>query len=322
VRFDYSEAMYHAKVLEVLVASPSDTQEQRSAIHDAIVRWNETESRHLGVVLLPVMWETHTYPDLSAPAQPVINKQVVDRADIVVATFWTTLGSQTAEAESGTAEEIDRARKAGKPVLLYFCDMPVAPLDNDTTALEELRAYKERIKTDGLFSSYSSIDELREKVRKDLTRLVHDSMESGDLPSPATRSDSTSGAPEVKAEGTAAKGALNDIRSELRGYVSKWQSIVGSFEGDYSADTRQLLAREVEQVILTVVQHVATVAPEAPVLEELSAVAQEAHKVGAIVLYIDGGMSFNQLTDGCIELVERVFALVQQEWQLAGSTTS
>jgi hypothetical protein len=314
--------MYDAKVLEVLIASPSDTPEQRAAIHDAVVRWNETEPRHFGVVLLPVMWETHTYPDLSAPAQPMINKQVVDLADIVIATFWTTLGSRTVEADSGTVEEIERARKAEKPVLLYFCDMPVAPLDNDTTTLDELRVYKERIKTEGLFSSYSSIDELREKVRKDLTRLVHDRVESGDLASTAIRSDNANGAPETEGEGAATTSALAEIRSQLRGFVTKWQSVVGSFEGDYSADTRQSLATEMEQVILSVVQHVATVAPEAPVLQELPAVAQDAHAVAATMLYLDGGRSFTQLTDGCIELVQRVSALVQQEWELAGSTTS
>jgi hypothetical protein len=309
--------MYDATVLEVFVASPSDTTEQRAAIHDAVVRWNETESRHIGVVLLPVMWETHTYPDLSAPAQPVINKQVVDQAGIVIATFWTTLGSRTAEAESGTVEEIERARNAGKHVFLYFCDMPVAPLDNDTTTLDELRAYKERIKSESLFSSYSSIEELRENVRKDLTRLVHDRVESGDFASTATRLDSANRAPEAEPEGT----ALNEIRSQLRGFVTKWESIVGSFEEDYSADTRQLLAKEVEQVILTVVQHVATVAHEAPVLQELPAVAKEAHAVAATMLFLDGGTSFRQLTDGCIELVRRVSALVQQEWEPTGSTT-
>ncbi len=314
--------MYDATVLEVLIASPSDTPEQRAAIHDAVVRWNETEPRHFGVVLLPVMWETHTYPDLSAPPQPVINKQVVDLADIVIATFWTTLGSRTAEADSGTVEEIERARKAEKPVLLYFCNMPVAPLDNDTTTLDELRAYKEQIRTEGLFSSYDSIDELREKVRKDLTRLVHDRIESGDLASTVTRANNANRVPETEANGTTATGALNEIRSQLRGYVTKWQSIVGSFEGDYSADTRQSLATEVEQVILLVVQHVATVAPEAPVLQELPAVAQEAHTVAATTLYLDGGTSFNQLTDGCIELVQRVAAVVQQEWALADSTVS
>ncbi len=314
--------MYDAKVLEVFIASPSDTTEQRAAIHDAVVRWNETEPRHLGVVLLPVMWETHTYPDLSAPAQPVINKQVVDQADVVIATFWTSLGSRTAEAESGTVEEIERARKAGKHVLLYFCDMPVAPLDSDTTTLDELRAYKARVKTEGLFSSYSSIDELREKVRKDLTRLVHDRVKSGDLASTATRLDNATRAPEAEPEGAAATSALNEIRSRLRGYVTKWQSIIGSFEADYSADTRQSLAKEAEQVILGVVQQVATVAPEAPVLQELPAVAQEAHAVAATMLYLDGGTSFGQLTNGCIELVQRVSALVQQEWEPAGSTTS
>jgi hypothetical protein len=313
--------MYDAKVLEVLIASPSDTSEQRTAIRDAVVRWNETESRHLGVVLLPVMWETHTYPDLSAPAQPVINKQVVDLADIFIATFWTTLGSRTTEAQSGTVEEIERAHKADKPVLLYFCDMPVVPLDNDTTALGELRTYKERIKTESLFSSYSSIEELREKVRKDLTRLVHERVASGSVASTAARSDDAERAPELEAEGIAAKGALNGIRSELRGYVTKWQSIVGSFEGDFSADTRRSLATEVEQVILSVVQHVATVAPDAPILQELPAVAREAHAVAGIMLYLDGGTSFKELDDGCVGLVRHVSALVQEEWQ-AGSITS
>lgn len=313
--------MYDAKVLEVLIASPSDTNDQRAAIHDAVVRWNETEARHVGVVLLPVMWETHAYPDLSAPAQPVINKQVVDHVDVVVATFWTNLGSPTAEAESGTVEEIERARKAEKHVLLYFCEMPVAPLNNDATALDRLRAYKERIKTEGLFSSYSSIAELREKVRKDLTRLVHDRVAKGELAS-TRRSDGATELPETEAEATATTSALNEIRSELRGYVSKWQSVVGSFEGDYSADTRQSLAKEVEQVILRVVQQVATVTPEAPVLKELPVVAREAHAVAATMLFIDGGRSFKELTDGCIELVQRVSALVEHEWEPGGPTPS
>jgi hypothetical protein len=105
---------------------------------------------------------------------------------------------------------------------------------------------------------------------------------------------------EIGTEGAAATSALNEIRSELRGYVTKWQSIVGSFEGDYSADTRQSLAAEVEQVALSVVQRVATVAHGALVLQELSAVVREAHTVAATTLYLDGGTSFNQLTDGCV----------------------
>ncbi len=313
--------MYDAKVLEVFIASPSDTTQQRGAIHDAVIRWNETESRHLGVVLLPVMWETHAYPDLSEPAQPVINQQVVDRVDIVIATFWTTVGSPTSSAESGTVEEIERARHAKKHVLLYFCDMPVAPLDNDTTKLDDLKAYKERIKREGLFSSYSSIDELREKVRQDLTRLVHRRVEEGDL-SPVGQSDEpgdTSGAP--AAEGAAAASALSPIRSELRGYVAKWQSIVDTFEDDYSADTRRHLATEVERVIQSVVQHVATVAPEAPILQQLPALARAAHAVAATMLFLDGGKSFRELTDGCVELVQRASTLVQQDWNATGSMT-
>ncbi len=149
---------------------------------------------------------------------------------------------------------------------------------------------------------------------------MHERVESGDIASSPPPSDNANRAPGVAAEGTASTSALNEIRSQLHGYVTKWQSIIGSFEGDYSADTRQSLATEVEQVILSVVQHVATAAPEAPVLQELPAVAQEAHAVAATMLFLDGGKSFKQLTDGCIELVQRVSALVQQEWEPADST--
>jgi len=78
----------------------------------------------------------------------------------------------------------------------------------------------------------------------------------------------------------------------------------------------------VEQVIHVVVQRVATVAPEAPVLEELPALARDAHTVAATMLFLDGGRSFRQLTDGCIQVVDRASALVQEEWNAAGSAGS
>lgn len=310
--------MYQATVLEVFIASPSDTGEQREAIHDAVVRWNETESRHLGVVLLPVMWETHTRPDLSDAPQPVINKQVVDDSDVVIATFWTKLGTPTQDGESGTIEEIERAREAGKPVLLYFCDMPVSLLEADTTAIDALKDYKSRISTEGLYSSYTSTRELSDKVRRDLGRLVHEMLRTGTLPE-RTVADSAipGGGPPQPGTGVTdpVSVALDELRSQLRGYVAKWQSIVGSFEGDWNAGTRQALAREIESVALQLLQRVGTVASDAPVLASFSALAQEAHAVADTLLSLDGGRSFNQLTDGCVALVERASALVKEVWE-------
>jgi hypothetical protein len=79
-----------------------------------------------GVLLQPLMWERDATPEAGAP-QAVINRQLVDKADILIGLFWTRLGTPTTEAESGTVEEIERMIAADKPVLLYFSRLPVVP---------------------------------------------------------------------------------------------------------------------------------------------------------------------------------------------------
>jgi hypothetical protein len=311
--------MYDAKVLEVLIASPSDTREQREAIKQAVIYWNSTESRFLGVVLLPVMWETHTYPDFGQPAQQSINKQIVDDADILIATFWTTLGTPTTDAESGTVEEISRFRTAGKHVLLYFCEMPTAPLDNDATALEALRAYKEQVKKEALFSSFRNIEELKTKVRDDLTKLIHDKGDGGDFGSPSP-SDNPQG-PSGDQPRDVGK-ALTELRSEFRGYLAKWEAVFHSLEDDYSVDKRQTLASEIEHVTLEVLRLASTEAPDAPFIAELSRIASEAHGVSTTRVYMDGGISFGKLTEGCRTLLASISTLVAGNWGDTGANNS
>lgn len=311
--------MYDAKVLEVLIASPSDTGEQRETIRQAVVRWNSTESRHLGVALLPVMWETHTYPDLSQPAQPTINGQIVDDADILIATFWTTLGTPTTEAESGTVEEIMRFRTASKHVLLYFCDMPTAPLDNDTTALDSLRTFREQMKREGLFSTYRNLHELNEKVRDDLTKLIHDQGERGDFSGPSSGGGRPGPGGNQPDDG---RNTLEDLRKQLRGYATKWNTLFRALTDDFSVDKRQSLAADIERVTLEVLRIASTEAPDAPFLTELSRIATEAHSVASIRVYMDGGQSFGRLTDGCQTLIADISTLVEQVWEPSGPDTS
>jgi hypothetical protein len=126
---------YTTKVLQILIASPTDVQQERLLIIDAINEWNNLNARDRGVMLQPVRWETHTSPDLSEPPQDVINAQIVDESDMVVGVFWTRLGTPTSRSASGTAEEIDRIGKAGKRVMVYFSDAPVTPSSLDLAEL-------------------------------------------------------------------------------------------------------------------------------------------------------------------------------------------
>lgn len=125
-------------IVEVLIASPSDTMQQRDAIERAIHDWNGVHAIEFGVVLLPRRWERDTYPTMGASPQQIVNRQIVDRSAVLVGVFWTRLGTRTDDADSGTAEEVERFIAAGKPAHLYFSNQPAAPGTIDTDQLDRL----------------------------------------------------------------------------------------------------------------------------------------------------------------------------------------
>lgn len=150
---------YSATVLRVLIASPSDVAEARDAVERALHSWNDANSRSRGVVLMPWRWESSAVPVLGDHPQKLINLQGVDDSDIVIALFGGRLGAPTADAVSGTAEEIERAVGSGKPVHLYFSSAPL-PNDIDTDQLIALREFKAQMKSKGILGEFSNPDEL------------------------------------------------------------------------------------------------------------------------------------------------------------------
>ncbi len=105
---------FEARVLTVLIASPGDTVNARDVVDQTILSWNRDRSHAERVVLLPVPWEADAVPEIGSDGQSIINRQLVDRADIVVALFHSRVVAPTPRAESGTAEEIDRCGRAGR----------------------------------------------------------------------------------------------------------------------------------------------------------------------------------------------------------------
>ncbi|MDB5243959.1 MAG: hypothetical protein JWP57_4585 [Spirosoma sp.] len=155
---------FPAQVLRVLIASPSDTSEERDACERAIHSWNASRAEREQVILLPQRWESHAVPRLGGTGQEIINDQLVDKSDIVIALFDSRLGSATATAVSGTAEEIQRAHRAGKPVHVWFSDEPL-PRDTDPDQLRALQEFRKAIADEGLLGSYASPDDLQFQVR-------------------------------------------------------------------------------------------------------------------------------------------------------------
>src|ERR1700752_253348 len=146
-QFTEDSPMFEARVYKVMLATPGDVPNERQAVRDAVHYWNAilVDDRRGGV--LPAGWETHVHPMMGERPQAVINKKILKDCDLLIAVFWTRLGSPTGEAPSGTVEEIEEHLKAGKPAMIYFSNAPVRPDSIDEAqyrALREFRADCER----------------------------------------------------------------------------------------------------------------------------------------------------------------------------------
>jgi len=118
-------------------------------------------------------WGTHAHPETGRGPQALINRQFADRADIVIAVFWRRLGSPTGKAASGTVEEIERARRRGKKVMVYFSkrEAPgkMAPAPRERSRMAR---FKRDLGRNALFGEYADLRELEAVVRKDLALVI------------------------------------------------------------------------------------------------------------------------------------------------------
>ena len=162
---------YRATVYRVVVGSPSDVAEERLVVRDAIYSWNDHNSQRLGAVLLPVMWETHSTPEIGDRPQAIVNRQIIDDGHVLVCLFWTRIGTPTGEAESGTIEEIERSVKSGKPVMIYFCTKNL-PQHVDLDQWQRLRDFKGQIRRRGLVDEFGSTTVLVQKLQRHLTSTL------------------------------------------------------------------------------------------------------------------------------------------------------
>ncbi|AMV40236.1 DUF4062 domain-containing protein [Planctomyces sp. SH-PL62] len=163
---------FHASTYRVMIASPSDLAEERQVATDAVNEWNALHAVAENIVLLPVKWETHALPQAAIRPQEAINAQLVRSCDMLIGMFWTKLGTSTGVAESGTVEEIDQFIAAKKPAQLYFSNRPIDPGKIDLAQLGRLRDFKEETYTTALVGNFSSIDELRRIIHRNLVNQV------------------------------------------------------------------------------------------------------------------------------------------------------
>ena len=142
--------------------------------------------RHPDLILQPVGWESASTPTLGDHPQRIVNRDVIERCQLLVAVFWSRLGTPTPDAASGTVAEIEHFIRVKGPgrVMLYFCTRPLQP-DVDATEFVRLRQYKEQMASRGLYWEYQSVEEFEGALYQHLDGKVAD-FRAGRLPPPAT----------------------------------------------------------------------------------------------------------------------------------------
>lgn len=163
---------FPATAIKVMIASPSDVSAERQIVREVIHEWNSVHAEGRGQVLLAVGWESHASPEMGDRPQEIINRQLLRDADMLVAVFWTRLGTPTGYAPSGTVEEIEFHVGSNRPALLYFSTASAPPDRLDIPQLEALRSFRESCRQRGLVETYSDLGEFRVKVARQLVQVV------------------------------------------------------------------------------------------------------------------------------------------------------
>jgi hypothetical protein len=274
-------------IFRVLVASPSDCVQERKIVPEVVSAWNAIHSFDVGAILEPVMWETHSRPELGDRPQGVINRQLIERCDLLVGTFWTRLGTHTGVAESGTAEEIEEIRSAGKPVLLYFSSAPVVPDSLDPVQYQALVEYRDRLSKEGLLWFYESLADFRQQLHRHLTATMVELLREvhGETEVPELNAKS-----EVDEQREAVKSFHDQFEAFLRRLRAEWNSERDS-DPINTNDGKYILSRAADEIVhfRSMVTHDVVGLSDA-----LDQALRELRSIQRHQTYLDGGTSFRE----------------------------
>jgi hypothetical protein len=177
---------FRANVFKVMIASPGDVTEERTIVTEEVSRWNDVNATTRQLVLLPVKWETHSTPEYGAHPQTIINRQLLEDADIVVAIFGTRIGTPTEEYVSGTVEEIKTHVASGKTAKIYFSDVAVSPSVVNPVQYASVQEFKKECQSSSLYAGYKTLDQFRTDFKRHLElELNHPKYRWLAMPEPA-----------------------------------------------------------------------------------------------------------------------------------------
>lgn len=163
-----------ARVVKILIASPSDIKEERDIAELVIHRLKIQSEDSVRLVLEPKRWELDAASEMGLSPQEIINRQMVDECDCAICIFWTRIGTPTEIAPGGAVEELELMLKREKLVMPYFSDVKVSLSGIDRDQWNRLEEWKKTLVTEkrGFIKSYRDIYEFKEMLTHDLEKQL------------------------------------------------------------------------------------------------------------------------------------------------------
>lgn len=147
---------------DLLISCQGDIEEFTSVIEEAVKKFNSLFGRTNNVLVNAKYWKEDSYPQMGDKPQAILNRQLVNECDMLIAVFWTKFGSPTDRYGSGTEEEIEEMISAGKQVFLYFLDKPCPP-SKYSLDYDNVKKFKEKCNRRGFYAEVSDERALSEK---------------------------------------------------------------------------------------------------------------------------------------------------------------
>ena len=167
------------KILCVFLASPGDLQEERKAIRDVVVEFNDSWADALGYQVDLVGWE-ETIAGFGRPQQ-LIN-QDLDRCDLFIGMIWKRWGTPTdsdGQFTSGFQEEFERSltrREQSKnpEISLFFKHISDEFMEDPGDDLKRVLEFRKQIIKEKkiLFQKFSTVKDIEGLARKCISNFV------------------------------------------------------------------------------------------------------------------------------------------------------
>ena len=180
--------MDKVRVLKIVFCGPGDVARELSIAADVVDEWNKNHFESLNCGLKLLNWKSDAAPSMAERGQAVINRELIDSADLIVAVFWRRFGTPTGMHDSGTAEEVIRAMSRDKPMMLYFSDIEAPMVEDDPEQVAKLRDFREKAMASGLPWSFRSRKQFRESFKQHLKTRVTELLAMPEKSSPKPRS--------------------------------------------------------------------------------------------------------------------------------------